>query len=421
GDPIYAVIKGGAINHGGQAGGLTVPHPGRQAELLVAAYADAKVDPSSISYIEAHGTGTSLGDPIEVQGIKKALPQAACGLGSIKTNLGHLEAAAGITGLLKLALSLQHRTLPASLHFSQLNPKIDLTQTGLYIVDTARPWDSDNQPRRAGVSSFGSGGTNAHVVVEECRALAPVHVNAGPALIPLSAKTEAQLQRYARKLLDFVQGKQEDLDLAQLAYTLQAGRVAMDERVAFIANDAAELCSQLQAFTQGAEVKACYRAKADKAAVALFGDDAQDLVHKWQVLGFNWNALYGSARPRRISAPTYPFAQQRHWLAEHIALPAQGSPLHPLVHCNTSSLGEQRFSSTFTGFEFFLTDHQVQGQKVLPGVAHLEMVRVAVALALRADVESSVQLDNIVFVRPVVIGDQPLELHIALEPEDNGA
>ena len=183
-DVIYGVLKGSACNHGGQASGLTVPNPGLQAELLQSAWRAAGIQPSALSYVEAHGTGTSLGDPLEVQGLKQAFleasyPDAAaakttCGLGSVKANLGHLEAAAGVTGLLKVILCLRHSQLPSVANFKSLNQHIDLSETGLYVVEKLRAWPApiEGQRRLAGLSSFGSGGTNAHVVVEQYPAAA---------------------------------------------------------------------------------------------------------------------------------------------------------------------------------------------------------------------------------------------------------
>jgi len=190
GDAIYGVILASAENHGGRANSLTSPNPRAQAELLVSAYRRAGVDPRSVSYIEAHGTGTILGDPIEINGLKSAFRQlyaetedstsmavegAHCGLGSVKTNIGHAELAAGVAGVIKVLLQMQHGVLVRSLHAEELNPHIDLAGTPFDIVRENRPWstpcdrDGTPAPRRAGVSSFGVGGVNAHVVLEECQ------------------------------------------------------------------------------------------------------------------------------------------------------------------------------------------------------------------------------------------------------------
>lgn len=185
GDVIHGVIKGSAVNHGGRATSLTAPNANAQADLLVDAYTQANIDPVHLGYIETHGTGTSLGDPVEINGLKKAfsrlysqwgheqLPKSHCGLGSVKSNMGHAEAAAGIAGIIKVLLAMKHNQLPGTLHFNELNPFIDLSQSPFYIVDKNQDWsplrNTDNQPipRYAGVSSFGFGGVNAHVVLSD--------------------------------------------------------------------------------------------------------------------------------------------------------------------------------------------------------------------------------------------------------------
>ncbi|WP_316187508.1 MULTISPECIES: type I polyketide synthase, partial [unclassified Bradyrhizobium] len=185
GDHIYGVILGSSENHGGRAQSLTAPNPHAQRELLKVAYSRAGVDPRTVSYIETHGTGTVLGDPIEINGLKSAFKELGeeiggaplgngyCGLGSVKTNIGHLELAAGIAGLIKVLLQLQHKTLVKSLHCEEVNPYLQLEESPFYIVRETRAWeplsdvDGRTLPRRAGVSSFGFGGVNAHVVIEE--------------------------------------------------------------------------------------------------------------------------------------------------------------------------------------------------------------------------------------------------------------
>ena len=185
GDHIYGIIRGSAENHGGRSQSLTAPNPKAQAELIRSAFERAGIDPRTVSYIEAHGTGTELGDPIEINGLKSAFnalvkadggpgtAQAYCGLGAIKSNVGHLEFAAGIAGLIKVLLQLKHRTLAKSLHAEELNPYIRLEDSPFYVVGETQAWQPlrDGQgrelPRRAGLSSFGAGGVNAHVVIEE--------------------------------------------------------------------------------------------------------------------------------------------------------------------------------------------------------------------------------------------------------------
>src|SRR5438876_6201388 len=199
GDHICAIIKGCAINNDGSLKiGYTAPSVDGQAEVIAMAQANAGVQPDTISYVEAHGTGTPMGDPIEIAGLTKAFraettARGFCAIGSVKTNIGHLDAAAGVAGLIKTVLALQHRQLPPSLHFQRPNPKIDFASSPFYVNDKFRDWKTRLTPLRAGVSSFGIGGTNAHVVLEEAPAVEPSSDSRRWQLLLLSAKTESAL------------------------------------------------------------------------------------------------------------------------------------------------------------------------------------------------------------------------------------
>jgi acyl transferase domain-containing protein len=172
GDPIYAVIRGSAVNQDGRSNGLMAPNPLAQEAVLREAYRRAGVSPGDLQYVEAHGTGTLLGDPIEAKALGRVLaesraPGRLCAIGSVKTNIGHCEAAAGVAGLIKVALALKHSEIPANLHFQEPNPHIPFDELPLRVQTRPSPWPSDSGPRLAGVSSFGFGGTNAHVVLQE--------------------------------------------------------------------------------------------------------------------------------------------------------------------------------------------------------------------------------------------------------------
>jgi acyl transferase domain-containing protein len=211
GDTIRAVIKGSAINNDGSGKiGFTAPSVEGQAEVIAEAQATAGISPDAISYVEAHGTATQLGDPIEVAALAQVFNTASsrpgsCAIGSVKTNIGHLDAAAGVAGLIKTVLSLEHRLIAPSLHFSRPNPRCDLSGTPFYVPQYARPWEAgkNGEPRRAAVSSFGIGGTNAHVIVEEAPAAGPSAASRLPAqVLVLSAKSEVALEAAARRLSD---------------------------------------------------------------------------------------------------------------------------------------------------------------------------------------------------------------------------
>ena len=235
GDTIEAVIKGSAMNNdGGAKVSYTAPRIDSQAAVIQAAQLMAEVSPETITYIEAHGTGTALGDPIELAALTQAFRSATdrvgfCGIGSVKTNIGHLDAAAGIVSLIKTVLALKHRQLPANLHFERPNPQIDLAGSPFYVNARLANWNAD-YPHRAGVSSFGIGGTNAHVIVEEAPAPPAVSQAQFPLhLLVLSAKTETALATMTANLADHLE-QHPDLDLADVAYTLQVGRQTFEQR-----------------------------------------------------------------------------------------------------------------------------------------------------------------------------------------------
>ncbi|MEU5940240.1 amino acid adenylation domain-containing protein [Micromonospora sp. NPDC047548] len=245
-DAIYAVIRGSAVNNdGARRTGYTAPGVDGQVEVVSGALAAAGVDPRSVSYVEAHGTGTSLGDPIEVTALTEAFRRGTddrgfCALGSVKANIGHTDAAAGVAGLIKTIMALWSRTLPPTINISRPNPAIDFEGSPFYLNDTARPWPADG-PRRAGVSSFGMGGTNAHVVLEEPPATtaAPLATTAaGPQLLVVSARTVESLERQTRQLRDHLDAHPE-MDLGDVAANL-GRRQSMTHRRFVVAADRAD-------------------------------------------------------------------------------------------------------------------------------------------------------------------------------------
>ncbi len=229
GDRILAIIKGAAINNDGSAKiGYTAPSVEGQAEVIAMAQSLADVKADTISYVEAHGTGTALGDPIEVAALTRAFRMGTnkngfCALGSVKTNIGHLDAAAGVAGLIKTVLSLHHRQIPPSLHFRDPNPEIDFTKTPFYVNAALTDWKEGPTPRRAGVSSFGMGGTNAHVILEEAPSRPSTPSHRSHHVVPLSARTSLALESATDNLVEHLQ-RDTDPDLADAAFTLQVGR-----------------------------------------------------------------------------------------------------------------------------------------------------------------------------------------------------
>ncbi|MBD2344920.1 type I polyketide synthase [Anabaena subtropica] len=235
GDCIHAVIKGSAINNdGGLKVSYTAPRIDTQAKVIKAAQTIGEIDPETITYIEAHGTGTSLGDPIEIAALTQAFRTDShkknyCAIGSVKTNIGHLDITAGVAGLIKTVLALKNRQIPPSLHFEQPNPQIDFDNSPFYVNTTLSEWKANGTPLRAGVSSFGIGGTNAHVILEEAPTTQPSSVSRPWQLLLLSAKTESALETATTNLFTHLK-QHPDLNLADVAYTLQVGRRGFEHR-----------------------------------------------------------------------------------------------------------------------------------------------------------------------------------------------
>jgi amino acid adenylation domain-containing protein len=242
GDTIHAVILGSAINNdGARKVGYTAPSIEGQVEAIVRAQAAAGVAPESLSYVEAHGTATPLGDPIEIAALTQSFRRAtvakqSCALGSLKGNLGHLDAAAGVAGLLKVTLSLEHELIPATLHFHRPNPELALEDSPFFVNAQPRPWQRGERPRRAAVSAFGIGGTNAHAILEEPPRRAPSGPSRPWQLLTLSARTSAALETATSRLSEHLQ-QQPELPLPDVAFTLQQGRAAFEHRRVVVCQD----------------------------------------------------------------------------------------------------------------------------------------------------------------------------------------
>jgi len=280
GDTIHAVIKGSAANNdGADKVGFTAPSVNGQAEAIRAAQLIAGVPAESVGYIETHGTGTVLGDPIELAALTQAFHADSgrtgyCAIGSVKTNVGHLDAAAGVTGLIKTVMALKHRTLPASLHFERPNPQIDFAASPFYVNAATKAWPAGTTPRRAGVSSFGIGGTNVHVVLEEAPAVKPVERSSSWQVLPLSAQNASALQQAGRQLGRHLEAS-SDQSLADIAHTLQSGRRAQPLRAAIVANGNAMAAQTLLSSEGGFEQMMRAPATAPEVAFLFPGGGTQ--------------------------------------------------------------------------------------------------------------------------------------------------
>ncbi|MEU6903917.1 amino acid adenylation domain-containing protein [Streptomyces coeruleorubidus] len=455
GDHIYGLLRGiGVNNDGGDATGFYSPSVNGQSRLIRQVLDRTGVDPRTIGYVEAHGTGTKLGDPVEVAALTEAYraftdDTGYCGIGSVKTNLGHLDTAAGLAGCVKVLLSLYHGQLPPTLHYREPNPQLRLETSPFHVVDWLRDWPAGTGPRRAAQSSIGLGGTNAHAVFEEYvrTADAPARADGAGArqLVPLSARTRDDLVRAAAALCRHLTGpRAAALRLDDVAHTLRTGRVAMACRVAFVVRDLERLAAELEAFVRAPDgddtarrftgpaagsTEGAARKHTARLARALADGKLKKAAKAWaRGADADWSRLTGQRPARRVSLPGYAFAPVAHPYparAPHARAAAPrpgetpGTPLaHPLLHENVSRFDEQRYRSDFTGDEFVLRDHVVDGKKLLPAVASLEMACTAVRRALPEAPGRRIVVRSVTWARPVVVGDGGRQVEFTLTRDD---
>ncbi|HEX8092204.1 alpha/beta fold hydrolase [Jatrophihabitans sp.] len=345
-DHIYAIVRASSVGHGGRTASLTSPSPRSQADVLLAAYRRAGVDPRAVSAIEAHGTGTKLGDPVEFEGLRMAfaelaaergveLPNGQISLGTVKSNVGHLEAASGIAGVLKMLLALRHGYLPATLNSQPVNPMVRIAGTPFTLADAGHPWqDGPAGIRVCGVSSFGFGGTNGHLVLESAPGTTlreTDHPGGRPALLVLSHDDPQLLRQWAGALAEHLE-RERDCDLAGLAYTLQVGRAPRAHRLAALVDSRAEALAALRAASRGHAASGLYtKENIDAQTRRPAGAPVEwTLLSEW--LGgadVDWAAAWSSGVPQRVALPPRPFRCRSHWFDNREPAPMTSAPSAP--------------------------------------------------------------------------------------------
>ena len=440
GDRVLAAILGTAIGHDGRTDSLRAPNPAAQRDLVMAAIRDADVPAETISYLEAHGTGTALGDPIEFEGLSAAfqrlapgMPEGSCVLGSVKTNLGHLEAAAGLAGVAKALACFTRRELPGLGHFERLNPNLDTGGSPFRIATANEPWqpDGDATPLRCGISSFGFGGANAHVILEGGFDAAPVTRDAIlPVLLVLSSCTADGLRAEAGALAAHLASHPER-DLRTTALGLMA-RQPLEERLALIASDRDEAIAQLAEF---ADIGTAFRIRCGRVPTShvlasptpgTSADAVSDWLNSGNLESAQENWLVGHQvpwdglgfMPEAAGLPGHVFAKTSFWYDDVPSpeCPSLDRRLHPLVAYNTSTFAEQRFRIALDPADVLARHRQVDGVASMPSSALLEAARFCYEVACGAS-------------GPVVLSDllwapeQPTAgpLDIVLVPSGDGA
>ncbi|MEU5397680.1 SDR family NAD(P)-dependent oxidoreductase [Streptomyces sp. NPDC005963] len=356
GDHVHAVVLGTAVNHSGRSPSLTAPNPQAQAQVIVDAVRKAGVDPRTIGFVQAHGTGTALGDPVEIEGLKQAyarlyedwdLPDAVephIAVGSVKTNIGHLEAAAGIAGLLATVLAMQNGAIPPHPRLREPNRYLRLSGTPLYLADRAREWepvlDEAGQPvRRAGVSSFGFGGTNAHVVLQSAGTPPAARLTRGvPMVVPVSARDERGLADYCEQLADALD-RTPELDVERVAHTLQSGRDELPHRLALVVTDRTELIALLR----GGSGEVQRGVVPDSVARTPLGTErytAQEIAAAWCAgRAVDWSCLWPTA-PGRVPLPGPGFTGTAHWFPRPAPPTDQAGPASTQVETDRPTTRE---------------------------------------------------------------------------------
>jgi acyl transferase domain-containing protein/acyl carrier protein len=457
GDRILAVVRGSAINHDGRSSGLTVPSRPAQEELLRAALQDAGLSANDVGYVEAHGTGTPMGDPIEMAALSTVYgaergPTPLL-IGTVKTNFGHLEAAAGMAGLVKVVLLLRHGMLPPSLHFENPNPAVPWSELPIEVVDDLRPWPAADRPRLAGLSSFSLSGANAHVIVESAGAHAQSARRSKPAagrehLLPISARTESALRVLAARYRDRLgAGDPLGLDVttwSDVCLTAATGRSHLKHRLCVQAESLDEARRILTAYLDRQKAPGLFEGVAptrppqfDLHAAGETGSARHRAIAEAYVSGatIDWRAVFRGSDGRRVALPSYPFERQRHWFAEESPFAmATGDTAnvasrssrrtaggHPLLGRRTSSplIESVLFESTLSVDQVpLLGDHRLFGDVVVAGATHLSAVIDAAATAFGG---TSYALSDIAFPQAIVL--QPSEertYQLAITPHAGG-
>jgi acyl transferase domain-containing protein/NADPH:quinone reductase-like Zn-dependent oxidoreductase/acyl carrier protein len=416
GDRIQGVILGSAVNQDGASSGLTVPNGLAQQELLRAAHRRAGIEPSQVSYVEAHGTGTTLGDPIEAEALGAVFAgerASKLSIGSVKTNLGHLESAAGVAGLIKVVLGLQHGVLPGQLHWEHPSEHVRWDELPLEVVTHARQWQPIAGRRIAGVSSFGFSGTNAHVVVEGWgeQGQEP-QTEPREEILAITARTEAALRALVERYVEFL--PQTNSGWSDICHTAAVGRAVFGERLAVVGASKAECAKKLQSWLAGESAPGVHRGtvkaghRAMNAALDLqLPEVADEFVQGAKV---DWAQRAAGQNLRRVSLPGYAFQRERYWIeAAPKAVDEQAVDGHPT---GRAMLGHRLSAAGVAGqYEArlqaasWIGEHVVEGKAVLPATGHIELM-----LEAGADVASGSVLEDVVLQSPLVVeGDRRVQ------------
>jgi acyl transferase domain-containing protein/acyl carrier protein len=454
GDLVHAVLLGSAVNQDGRSAGLTVPNGAAQEAVMRAALAAAGVEPAAVGYVEAHGTGTALGDPIEIRALAAVYGEGRPAerplvVGSVKTNLGHLEPAAGIAGLIKAVLALEHGEIPPHLHLARPNPHVPWGEIPVAVATQRLPWPGGDGPRIAGVSSFGFVGTNAHVILQQAPPLpapaAPARHGAAAApevhLLALSARDEAALAALAERYRERIAADPE-LSLADLCHTANRRRSRFAHRLAVaVAGGPAEVCAALAAAREGRAAPGLHRGVAaaeagEPPAAAVAGvsggapsgaaaaADPEQLAELFvRGAAVDLAAPANGAERRLVRVPTYAFGGERYWPEPASPGAAAAAPEPPLLGRRLRAAARETvFETELSGrAPGLLGDHRIGGEVVVPGAYLLARMMAAAAAALPGS--GALAIEEVAFHEPLALAPEAAgrSLQVVLDPRQDGA
>ncbi|MBS1799662.1 MAG: polyketide synthase dehydratase domain-containing protein, partial [Acidobacteria bacterium] len=422
GDRVLGWLLSSAVNQDGASSGLTVPNGLAQQALLREAHRRAGIEACQVGYVEAHGTGTQLGDPIEAEALGAVFAgrEQKLLIGSVKTNVGHLESAAGVAGLIKVVLGMRHGEIPAQLNWSGPSEHVRWEELPLEVVTEGRRWEAIGGRRIAGVSSFGFSGTNAHVVLESSAEPERLEEGGREEVLVLSARTEGSLRRQAERYAEFLE--RTELRWEDICYTAGVGRASFGERLSVLASNRGEAAAKLRRWLAGEELEGVYcgrvsasersRAARRLSASATCAEVAEGFV---QGAGVDWAERAAGRVLRRVGLPTYAFERERYWVEATAEAEWGEASGGSLLGRRLRSAGVRAQYETRLEAESWVGEHAVEGRAVLPATGHLELM-----LEAAAELGESGVVEDVVLASPLTVEGRRRVQVVVEEAEGDG-
>lgn len=446
GDYIYGVIKSSGINQDGKTNGITAPSSLSQTALELEVYKKGNINPETITFLETHGTGTKLGDPIEIEALKNSFKvytdkKQFCALGSVKTNIGHSSLAAGIASFIKVILAINNKKIPPSLNFKQENEHLELSNSPFYVNTRLKDWVGKEEPLRAGVSSFGFGGTNAHLVIEEYREARKTDYKAPCYLAAFSAKTSEELRQRLKDFLAWSEKHSGTYSMGDISYSLGNRRKHFHKRMAFVVREQSELNEAIKDYLitdyqineepgsitdkplieenlhNNRNHSSLYEELAD---ISLSPDRYKEILLSFCEAYKNredlfWSRLYREEEHLKIPLPVYPFARNSYWVKtnERKLMILGKDKLHPLIDENISSFKEQKFRTEISTEDIFTNGCLSDGKSYYPYANFLEIMRKASEISKENKVR---YMDNVLFAGSDIFNGREYQLNTYVYP-----